>query len=87
MATVDFINKALPVSEAKLITREVIALLERLGINGNDYYVLKKWLISILFNVKLKKRKARDVLKPFVYYMGGRMMVKSYMEGKAMKLA
>jgi len=64
MATMDFIDKALPISDAELITREVISLLERLGINRDDYQVLEKGLISILFNVKLKKRKASEVLKP-----------------------
>lgn len=62
-STMEYIDESLPGSEADVIAREVVSLLERLNLNDPT---LEKVLVSILFNVKLKNKKPSDILRPLL---------------------
>ncbi len=69
-AAKEFLVKRLPVNQVELITSKVIELLEDIGIDGEDYSVLEQELISILISVKLKKKPAKEILKPLLVLSG-----------------
>ncbi len=59
--TTEFINAYLPQSDADYIARETIEFLNKLDLQDP---LLEKALVSILFKIKLKGEKPKDVLKP-----------------------
>jgi len=61
------ILKYLPQSEADLIASQVVELLNSINLDKKDRDILEKGLISIIYNVKFRKKSAREVLKPLLF--------------------
>jgi len=60
VSVMEYINENLPQSDADIIVKEVINMLERL--NLNDPF-LEKALVSLLFRVKLRGEKPKEVCR------------------------
>jgi|GEM_PF-5653895 hypothetical protein len=60
----EFIKKYLPKSQSDIIHESVAELIQKTGINGIDADILIDHFLKTLILVKIKKKKASEVLKP-----------------------
>ncbi|WP_144060512.1 hypothetical protein [Archaeoglobus sulfaticallidus] len=67
----EFIENHLPKSQAEVIHQNVFDLIKKTGINGEDAEVLIDHFLQTLILVKLRRKRAIEVLRPFLVVRGG----------------
>mgnify|MGYP000456883862 CR=1 FL=1 len=62
----DTIRKYIPMDEKAVLGTKLSEFLDDIGVNGRDRKLLEPKLYAILFDIKFRKKPAREVLKPLL---------------------